>query len=312
MDLSIIIVTRNTRAMTCDCIRSALAGRGRLSVEAVVVDNGSSDGTAEAVEAEFPEVRVIRSPNNLGFARAVNWGAASAPCDLLLLLNSDTLLFEDSLERAVEWMRGDVRCAVLGARLLARDGSPQTSIVRFPSLATELVGRSVLQRLFPRRYARKISVDGAPMEADSVVGAFFLIRREAWEALGGLDERFFFYFEETDFSFRAHAAGWRVMHVPSVRVTHLGGSTAKTMSWEATLELWRARYSYFRKHLGRVAVGVLAVGLLSRLLVNWVYSTLAVTVTLGRNARWRGKWRSQTAVWSWHLRGLPPDDGLPR
>src|SRR5258708_17899061 len=130
---------------------------------------------------------------NVGFARGVNLAAGVATGTFLLLLNSDARLAPDALRLAVEWMRADPGCGVAGAPLPHGDGSKQNSIANFPSLGTELLNKFLLRTLWPKRFPGKEQEYPEPMEVESVVGAFFLVRREVWEKLGGMDERFFFF-----------------------------------------------------------------------------------------------------------------------
>ena len=220
---------------------------GPLAVELLVVDNGSNDDTAAVLPREFPQIQLIRSETNLGFARAVNRAAQSAHGEFLLLLNSDARAEPDALARAVAWMRAHPDCAVAGAQLLNADGSRQNSIANFPTLATELLNKSLLRRLWPERFPGKEQVFTAPVDVETVVGAFMLIRRLDWDAHGGLDERFLFFFEETDFCRQVRRAGRRVVHLPEVRVWHEQGATAKKVSAAARIEYWRSRYAYFKK-----------------------------------------------------------------
>src|SRR5215471_19234668 len=214
MDVSVIIITRNTCALTADAVRSVLASDTVVSLEIVVVDNGSTDGTAEKLPREFPQIRLIRSEKNLGFARAVNLAAKDCTGEFLLLLNSDARLTADALTQALQWLRATPDCAVAGAQLLNADGSRQNSIANFPTLATELLNKSLLRRLWPKRFPGKEQSYAAPIEVETVVGAFMLIRKSVWDALGALDERFFFFFEETDFCLQVRRKNLRVMHLP--------------------------------------------------------------------------------------------------
>jgi GT2 family glycosyltransferase len=145
---------------------------------------------------------------NVGFARGLNLAAREASGDFLLLLNSDARLTRDAVRLSVEWMRADPGCGVAGAQLLNPDGTKQNSIANFPSLATELLNKFLLRSLWPKRFPGKEKEYPEPMEVESVVGAFFLVRREVWEKLGGMDEEFFFFLEETDFCLRARREGF--------------------------------------------------------------------------------------------------------
>ena len=312
IDLSVVIVTRNTCALTCAAVRSVLESRDALAKQIVVVDNGSTDETPEALPRQFPTVIYRRSQTNLGFARANNLGADQAPGEFLLLLNSDARLKPNSLAVAVNWMRGHPEYGVAGAQLLNPDGSPQNSIANFPSLATELLNKSLLRRLFPHRFPGKERRFNEPVEVESVIGAFLLIRREVWKAVGGLDENYFFFFEETDFCLQAHRRGWKVVHLPQAQVWHQQGQSAKQLPAAARVEYWRSRYAYFRKNCGGFTLGMLRVGLCVRLLVDWLVQGLLAAATLGRAPRWRQRWGIATALWRWHLHGCPREMGLPR
>jgi len=303
MDVSVIIVTRDTRELTATAILAALAAQGALAMEILVVDNGSSDDTAAALPREFPQIQLLRSEKNLGFARAVNRAAQAARGEFLLLLNSDARPAADALTRAVEWLRANPDGAVAGAQLLNADGSRQNSIANFPTLATELLNKSLLRRLRPEQFPGKEQVFTGPADVETVVGAFMLIRRKDWDAHGGLDERFFFFFEETDFCLQVRRAGRRVTHLPDVRVWHEQGATAKKVSAAARIEYWRSRYAYFKKNSGPGTRVLLADGLAALLMV---------TLTAAGSPRWADRWQVCRALWGWHLRGCPADAGLPR
>ena len=311
-DVSVIIVTRNTRDLTLAAVRSVLEQRDGLAVEVTVVDNGSTDGTGVALLKSFPGVRCLRSEKNLGFSKAVNQAAQDCSGEFLLLLNSDAVLRSGALVTAVKWMRSHPRCGVVGAQLLNADGSRQNSIANFPTLATELLNKSLLRRMLPHRYPGKEQIFASPVEVETVIGAFMMIRRELWDLLGGLDERFFFFVEETDFCFQARRAGWSTMHLPQVLVTHGSGQSAKQVLPAARVEYWRSRYAYFAKNHGLLTRLVLRIGLGCRLLVDWVAALFAVVFTLGRNERWRSRLECCSVLVWWHLRGCPAATGLPR
>lgn len=311
-DVTVIIVTRNTCALTCAAVQSVFASADGLAKAVVVVDNGSTDGTAAVVRERFPTVRYLFSEVNLGFAGANNRGALGTAGEFILLLNSDARLEPDALGQAVAWMRAHPDCGIGGAHLLNPDGSPQNAIANFPTLATELLNKSLLRRLFPRRYPGKEQHFTEPVAVETVIGAFMLIRRTVWEALGGFDERYFFFFEETDFCLGVRRAGWRILHLPQVRVWHEQGGSAKRVSAAARIEYWRSRYRYFRKNHPALTLGLLATGLGVRLLVSAVTQNLAWGLTFGRNPRCADKARVSNALVGWHLRGCPTGMGLPR
>lgn len=312
MDVSVILLTRNTCRQTREAIESVVASADLLSKEINVVDNGSTDETVSVLPAAFPEIRYHRIERNVGFARGVNLAARSATGAFFLLLNSDARLEPDALPLAVEWMRANPGCAIAGAQLFSPNGKKQNSIANFPSLATELLNKFALRALWPRRFPGKEQEYREPVEVESVIGAFFLVRREVWEKLGGMDERFFFFLEETDFCLRARQAGFSTMHLPQVRVWHGQGQTAKQDLPAARIEYWRSRYAYFAKHRGLAACIALRIGLLLRLMIDSVFSGFVTALTLGYAQRWREKLEAQRALLFWHLGGCPDDAGLPR
>jgi GT2 family glycosyltransferase len=312
LDVSVILLTRNTCQQTRESIESVLSSADTLAKEIHVIDNGSADETSSVLPAAFPEIRYKRMDRNVGFARGVNVAAREAGGDFFLLLNSDARLALDALQLAVEWMRADPGCGVAGAQLLHADGRKQNSIANFPSLATELLNKFLLRTLWPVRFPGKEQEYGEPMEVESVIGAFFLVRREVWEKLEGMDERFFFFLEETDFCLRARQAGFATVHLPQVRVWHGQGQTAKQDQPAARIEYWRSRYAYFAKHRSLAVRIVLRCGLLVRLLVDSAASGILTAITPGLSRRWREKFAVHRALLFWHLQGCPAGVGLPR
>ncbi len=310
--VSVIIVSRNTCELTCAALKSVFESQDALAKEVVVLDNGSSDGTAAAIARDFPQVRCIRSENNLGFARANNLGAREAKGEFLLLLNSDARLKPDTLTQTVTWMRQNPKCGVAGVQLLNPDGSRQNSIANWPTLATELLNKSLLRRLFPARFPGKEQQLANPIEVESIIGAFMLIRRQLWKELGGLDESYFFFLEETDFCRAAKKRGWSIYHLPQAEVWHAQGQSGRRTPAPVRVEYWRSRYIYFRKHSGGLANACLRVGLGIKLLFDWLSSGVMFALTVGKSPRWRERWTVTTTLWRWHLRGCPIEMGLPR
>jgi len=312
IDVSVIIVTRNTCALTSTAVKSVVESQDKLNKEVVVVDNGSTDDTQSVLRREWPAITIIRSETNLGFARANNLGASKATGEFLLLLNSDARLKPETLKRAHDWMREHPTCGIAGAQLLNPDSSRQNSIANFPSLATELLNKSLLRRIFPNRFPGKERGFTEPVEVESVIGAFMLVRRKIWDEVGGLDERFFFFFEETDFCLQARQRGWKVFHLPQAEVWHEQGKSAGQMAAAARIEYWRSRYTYFRKNHNAFTRGLLRVGLAVRLTGDWIASMVLVELKMGSSVRWRNKLKVNAALMRWHLGGCSARTGLPR
>ena len=178
MDVSVIIVTRNTCALTRAAVQSALDSQDSLAKEIFVVDNGSTDDTASVLPREFPQIHCLRPGKNLGFARACNLAAKRACGEFLLLLNSDARPEPDALAQAVAWMRTHPDCAVAGAQLLNADGSRQNSIANFPTLATELLNKSLLRRLRPEKFPGKEREYREPVEVETTINVNFTLSGE--------------------------------------------------------------------------------------------------------------------------------------
>ena len=314
-DLSIIIVTWNARDVLLDCLASIeteiLRRRdaGRIETETIVVDNGSADGTVEAVREKFPWAELCALPRNVGFAAGNNVGLRRAKGRHAVLLNSDTVVLADALECCVRYLDAHPEVGVVGPQLLNPDGSKQNCIHAFPSLATELVPKGLLETLLPKRFPSKRFEHAAPIEVDAVLGACLFVRREVWESVGLMPEDYFFFLEETDWCWRIRQAGWRVVHVPDAFVIHIHGwSTKKKVPASTRIEYQRSLYLFFRKHRSRAALATV---------VAWAwlrgcFYALAGALPALFSARARERWRVRLAVLAWHLRGRPRSAGLAR
>ncbi|HEY3415350.1 MAG TPA: glycosyltransferase family 2 protein [Armatimonadota bacterium] len=253
MLLSISIVNWNTRDDLRRCLASLPGGAPATPLEIIVVDNGSRDGTAEMVTAEFPQVQVIRNTENVGFAHANNQAIRASQGDYVLLLNPDTVVHPAALDQFVAAMEAHPRAGIGGAHLLNGDGSLQYSCRRFPSFTAGLFRNSFLGRLFPknamvRDYLMTDFDHASIREVDWVSGAALCIRRATLEQIGPLDETFFMYFEDVDWCYRAHQTGWEVRYFPEPRITHLIGKSSD----QAIAAMVRAHHHsmllFYRKH----------------------------------------------------------------
>jgi GT2 family glycosyltransferase len=248
-DLSVVIPSYNTASMTARCCGAVLATvpAGR-SVEVIVADDGSTDGTAGALAEALPEVRVVRLEANRGFAPAANAGVEAAGGRLILLLNSDAMVEAGALQALLAAFDGDPRLGVAGARLLNEDGSAQWSGGRTPTLPWMIGVVSGLGSL--ARLVRRSGSAAPRREVDWVSGAAMAFRDDVWQTAGPLDERFLFYCQDIEFCLRAKAAGWNVRILEEARVTHGLGRTVAAESalqhdperlW-ADLLTWGAAY----------------------------------------------------------------------
>jgi len=269
--VSVIVTSYNNRDLVRECLEALLAECARLPVgvaaEVVVVDNASSDGTADMVEREFSNssipVRVFRNYVNLGFGGANNRGMEEARGRYLLLLNSDAFFHPGALAKALDHMDANPDAGVGGARLVGRDGSWQPSGRMFHSIWRDAIVLTGLSMRFPHSHVfgapdRTWANPDEPADVDWVVGAFFLLRREALVKTGLFDPIFFVYCEEVDLCRRVKAADFRVLYWPDVVVTHIGGETLKRdksllfSNAGSHVVLWRMRSTllYYRKNHG--------------------------------------------------------------
>ncbi len=252
-ELSIIIVTWNSRADIERCLQALAASGTRTSTEILVADNASTDETAAFVQSAFPGVAVLASGTNAGFAAGNNRALNVAGGKYLLLLNPDTVVHPGSLDVLVKFMDDHPGVWACGPPLFNADGSPQRTGVRFPGIWNLLVESLFLDRVFPRTRLfgshRGLYRDTeTPRSVDYLQGSCLLVRRSAIELVGGLDEGFFMYFEETDWCRRMKEAGGEVWYVPGPGVIHFGGGTIGHYDEPRLLFYHRSLLRFFRKH----------------------------------------------------------------
>ena len=260
--LAVIIVSYNTRQITLNCLESVWAELGRLpfSARVWVVDNASSDGSAEAIAERFPGLYLIRSEENLGFAKGTNLALAHiaqevSPPAFVLFLNPDTLVQPGALGAMVAFLQGHPHVGAVGAQLFYEDGRFQHGAFRFPTLAMAFfdfwpLHHRLLDSPLNGRYGRRLYAQGKPFPIDHPLGAAMMVRWEALKGVGWFDEGFFMYCEEIDWCLRAKAAGWEIYCVPEARIVHLSGQSTRQFREKMFVALWRSRYRLFEKHYG--------------------------------------------------------------
>ena len=310
IDVSIIIVNWNTREYLLRCLKSVLQSEKSSSWEVIVIDNGSRDGSVGEAGRLFPNIRLIANAENVGFARATNQGIAQSSGRYILLLNPDTEVKGRAIETLVDFMESRPDAGIAGGQLLNADGSKQNSIANFPSLATELFNKSLLRRLFPKRFPGKESHYSEPIEVDSVIGACLIARREAVERVGNLDEDYFLFLEETDWCYRMKKAGWKVYHVSGAEVIHYQGKGAETRKREARVEYYSSRYRFFKKNRGQFQWFFLLLGLMAKLKIELLSVGLGCLFTLFVIKKWRKRLSVYAYLMAWHLRFCPEGWGL--
>jgi len=308
--LSVIIVNWNTKEFLLRCLESVRQTVKGLGAEVFVVDNGSTDGSGAAVRERFPEVGLIENPMNLGFARANNQALSRTRAKYSLLLNPDTKVKGEAIERLFSFMETHSEAGVAGGQLLNSDGSKQNAIANFPSFATELLNKNLLRRMFPNRFPGKVRSYPEPIEVDSVIGAGMMVRREAMEQVGLLDEDYFLFLEETDWCYRMKKAGWKIYYVPQAEIYHFQGRSAEREKKRARVEYYRSRYLFFKKNRGGLQWALLLTGLILRLWVELISMSVACFFTLCLVKKWRSKLSIYAYLMWWHLRGCPREMGL--
>lgn len=289
LNIGVAIVSFNTCELLRACLESLRACT--LPLRVVVVDNDSRDGSAAMVRARFPEVELVASSSNLGFASGTNvglrrllherpQGANSAPCDYLLMLNSDTLAHRGAIEALAGFLEAHPRVGAVGPRLLNTDGTTQPAAFRFPTLAMTALdlfppGAALPGRLYGSwwhgRYRQERG--DAAFAIDHPLGACILTRPEVLEQVGLLDEGYFMYAEEVDWCLRVRRAGWAIWQVPQARVTHVGGASTSQVRARMLVALYASRMRFFRLHYGERAARrhalIIRVGMIRWVALAW-------------------------------------------
>jgi GT2 family glycosyltransferase len=248
--VQIVIVNWNAGALLGQCLESVAAHGGALVDRVVVVDNGSTDGSADLPAR--PGLEVIKAGDNLGFAKACNLGARGASADYLLFLNPDAAIGPETLARAVGFMESEAarKVAVCGIRLIDEHGEVQRQVTDFPRPRTIFTLKRMLAD-FDHLHSRPV---------DHVAGAFYLMRRRVFEQLGGFDESFFLYLEDGDLSVRTHGLGWSVYYLAEASAFHKGGGTSDQIKARRLFYAMRSRlvysFKHFRRHEAWMVTGV--------------------------------------------------------
>ncbi len=251
MTLSIIIVSWKVKNLLQQCLRSIFQNASGVDLEIFVVDNDSRDGTAEMVCQEFPMIKLIVNERNLGFAKANNQAIKQAGGRYLLLLNPDMRVLPDTLVDMVKFMDEHSEAGVAGCHLVSEKGEIVPHVRRFPTVWDQAAIILKLPHLFPDlldNYLMKSFDYSREAVVDSIRGSFFMIRREVIEKIGGLDERYFVWFEEVDYCRQVKQAGWKVMYNPAVKcVDYVGQSFKQMMNCKKQKMFTESMLKYFKK-----------------------------------------------------------------
>ena len=275
MDLGIVIVNWNTRDLLRECLKSVQDSDSSVSRRVIVVDNASTDGSAEMVRAEFPRVELIANRVNSGFSGANNLGikAFDELPRYIVLLNPDTVVPPDAFRLMVDRMDSDPKIGVAGPRLVLPSGNLDLACRRsFPTPEVMFWRVTGLSKLFPKnrlfgRYNMTFLDEHIETEVDCVVGAFMMVRREAIQRVGLLDEAFWMYGEDIDWAYRIKQAGWKVLYYPRVTVLHVKRAASR-QNPKARIEFQRASLIFYRKHYAAMTPRPLHLAVLAGLLLQ--------------------------------------------
>ena len=258
IDLDIVIVNWNTGPQLQECLQSiSLANSASVLrlCQCVVVDNASVDGSADGLKDLPLPLTMARNHENKGFAYACNQGAKHGAAEYLLFLNPDIKLFPDSLTKALLFLQKaqNRQVGILSIQLVDHNGFVQRNVSRFPtpkSLFDQMLG---LDRLWLHRFPSHFMTDWdhrESREVDQITGAFYLVRRKVYEELRGFDERFFMYFEDLDFAYRAKQAGWKSYYLTDAQAFHYGGGASYQVKAKRLFYVLNSRVIYIAKHFG--------------------------------------------------------------
>jgi GT2 family glycosyltransferase len=320
IDVSIVVVSYNTRDLTLACLDSIAAETRSCRYDVRVVDNASTDGSAEALRNHAVADGLIASADNLGFARANNLAANSARGEYILLLNPDTVVIDGAIDRLLDFARANPAAGIWGGRTLFADGSLNPSscwgrmtVWNLACRATGLTGVWPNSRLFNGEAYGGWQRD-TDAHVDIVSGCFLLIRRSLWETLGGFDPAFFMYGEEADLCLRAAKTSASPMITPAATIIHLGGASERTRTAKM-LKLLAAKSTLIRRHwhplVQPLGLALMAAWPLSRWLALSVFCWLRPMPTKREAAAtWRSIWQ-QRAAWMPGYSGRPSEVARP-
>jgi GT2 family glycosyltransferase len=252
--LSIIIVNYNAEKLLQRCISSVYDETKQVPFDIWVIDNNSKDTSVLMVRQDFPQVNLVENKENVGFAKANNQAITKCAGDYILLLNPDTLILQNAIEKMIKFMDRNPDIGICGCKVLNEDGTLQLACRRsIPTPGVAFFRLSGLSKLFPNskitaKYNLTYLDPDSLNQVDAVSGAFLMIRKEVVNEIGLLDERFFMYGEELDWCLRAKKAGWSIMYYPDANIVHYKGECSRFNHRKATIEFYRSMYLFHKKH----------------------------------------------------------------
>ncbi|MDY6904689.1 MAG: glycosyltransferase family 2 protein [Thermodesulfobacteriota bacterium] len=298
MDISFVIINWNTKDLLLKCIASIYETVVDHTFEIWLVDNASTDGSVEAVSDRFSAVSIIRNKENLGFARANNKALEQINGRYAVLLNSDTILTRGAIDTLFTFMEDHTDAGMACGQLLNEDGSAQNSFANFPTIPSLIFNESLLRLFSPWKYKRKKLKSSAPFPVESGIGACLMVRKAAISTAGLLDERYFFFFEETDWAHTMKKKGWESWMVPTARIYHLQGQSVGH-SLKSRILFYESRYKYFKKWYPH-AYSVVPFLVMARLGANISLNAAGIVLTLGLVNGMKEKFTLYFRLLAWH------------
>ena len=310
LTLSIIIVNWNTCDITRNCLRSVREKVTDVDYEVIVVDNASSDSSVDMIRVEFPEAQLIVNTENLGFGRANNQGMRAARGRYLLLLNSDTIVIDDSIQRLIKFIDGEPEIGIAGFKLLFEDLTLQGSCSRFPSIKLALVEDLMLYKVLSRRRQGEVLLGGYwahdhTRDVDVVWGAAMLVRREVFDQTAGFDEKIFMYGEDLEWCMRVDSLGWRITFVHDCRIVHLNHKSAEIKYGDERVDLCHKRsYDIYANRYGFAAMGLLMLIKTAGALIRVCYFGLRAMARTGARDYFSSQAKFYNRSLRYHLRAI--------
>jgi len=257
VDVSIIIVAWNVRDLLQQCLQSVFDQTRQIEFEVIYVDNASTDGSVEMVRQQFPAVRIVQNKENKGFIKANNQGIELAQGRYVLLLNSDTIVLDNAIAKLVAFADAHPEAAVVGCKVLNPDRTLQRNCFMYPSLLNMVLWATYLYKLFPRnRFFGRQRMTwwdfDEVREVETVCGSCSLVRKQAIEQVGVMNELYFTYGDDPDWCYRFHKAGWKILYTPEAQIIHYGGQTTKRLVGKFIWQRLGSKLIFMRLHRPRV------------------------------------------------------------
>jgi GT2 family glycosyltransferase len=307
---SFVIASFNNRDILAPCFKSIADNLKAGDYEIVLSDNGSVDGSIDFIKENYPSTRIIENGTNLGFAAAINKGIKISEGKYIVLMNTDIELTPNVMYKISEYMDKNPDVGICTGGLIGPDGKPQNSVAVFPGIVTEVFNKSILKLLFPKKYPGKVDNVNSPIDVDSIIGAVMVVRKSAIEKIGALDERFFFYMEETDWCLRMKRGGYRVSILPDAKIVHHLGKTAKKYPIRSKIEYFISSISYMKKNHSHIYAFTFSVGLFFKVLISLIINLFLCLLTFCLIGAFRIRVKRYGRLAFWFVVGMPISWGL--